>query len=97
MVIKSKITPVPTVFLWRHHLSDNSHLLNMYISVASEAHKKWGGHSQYGNKKWGGSATSLAIELTLFLANSGAAMAASAAAAPTPYLINLLINILTII
>ena len=52
--------------------------------MASEAHKKWGGHSQYGNKKWGGSATSLAIELTLFLANSGAAMAASAAAAPTP-------------
>ena len=54
------------------------------LAVASEAHKKWGGHSQYGNKKWGGSATSLAIELTLFLANSGAAMAASAAAAPTP-------------
>ena len=51
---------------------------------ASEAHKKWGGHSQYGNKKWGGSATSLAIELTLFPANSGEAKAASAAAAPTP-------------
>ena len=57
--------------------------------MASEAHKKWGGHSQYGNKKWGGSATSLAIELTLFLANSGAAMAASAAAAPTPMMSNL--------
>ena len=42
-------------------------------AVASEAHKKWGG-----------SATSLAIELTSFLANSGAAKAASAAAAPTP-------------
>ena len=41
----------------------------MYITVASEAHKYWGGHSQYGNKKWGGSA---------------AAKAASAAAAPTP-------------
>ena len=56
----------------------------LIFTVASEAHKKWGGHSQYGNKKLGGSATSLAIELTLFLANSGAAMAASAAAAPTP-------------
>ena len=48
---------------------------NSDYAVASEAHKKWGG-----------SATSLAIELTLFLANSGAAMAASAAAAPTPML-----------
>ena len=51
------------------------------VGMASEAHKKWAAILNMVIKS---GATSLAIELTLFLANSGAAMAASAAAAPTP-------------